>query len=204
MSTTNFQLDCKTVQQIIGSRDRATLTDAQKGETVKFNIQGDGFTLPVTDKTGAQVNDQRTGQPLYKTIYGVKANSEVAMRNPQNKAIFAEAMKAETAGDMEKAHTLYNQYLNKVQISFNVIINPGRETTTFRNKQLVEGELELITTENGQLITMKNVIAAEVKRLGKTPKFSLEELMGISNEEPNPEDLFTQKSEEEKTEITQD
>ncbi len=190
MSTNSFKLDCKAVRNILGSRAMVTVQQAQQGITVKFNIQGNGNTIPMLDKNGVHVQDERTGQPLYKTIYGVKANSQIAMMNQLNKDLFKEAMQAETAGDMDKAHTLYNKYLNKVQVSFNVVVAPGRKTPTFRDKQLVEGDIELITTENGQLITMKNVIAAAVERLGKTPTFSLEELMGISAEEPNPEDLF--------------
>ena len=191
MSTTNsFQLDSRTVQNIIASRSIVKLQQAQLGDTVRFHIQGNGFTLPVTDKTGAQVLDRQTNQPLFKTIYGVKANSHVAMMNPLNREILTNAMKAESVGNMDEAHTLFNQYLNKIQVSFSVVLNHNKVNPTFYDKQLVEGECQLITTENGSLITMQNVRAAAVAKLGKTPEFSLADLMSISDEGPKAEDVF--------------
>jgi hypothetical protein len=205
MSTnSSFRLSATTVQNIIKSRSIVKQQQAQMGDTVRFHIQGNGFTLPVVDKTGAQVLDRQTQQPLFKTIYGVKANSHIAMMNPINRAILTEAMKAETAGDEETAHNLFNQYLNKIQVSFSVILNHNRVNPTFYDKQLVEGECELITTDNGSLITMSNVRAAAVAKLGKTPEFSLEDLMGISNEEPNPEDVFNELKDDVVTENTEE
>ena len=196
MSTTNsFQLDSRTVRNIIASRSIVKLTQAQLGDTVRFHIQGNGFTLPVTDKTGAQVLDRATNQPLFKTIYGVKANSHVAMMNPLNREILTNAMKAESLGNMNEAHTLFNQYLNKIQVSFSVVLNHNKVNPTFYDKQLVEGECQLITTENGSLITMQNVRAAAVAKLSKTPEFSLADLMDISDEGPKPEDVFTSEQE---------
>jgi len=191
MSTKNsFTLTAQTVQNIIASRSIVKQHQAEIGDTVRFHIQGQGFTLPVTDKTGAHVLDRQTQQPLFKTIYGIKANSHIAMLNPLNRAILTEAMKAETAGDTEKAHNLFNQYLNKIQVSFSIVLNHGRINPTFSDKQLVEGECQLITTENGSLITMQNVRAVAVAKLGKTPEFSLSDLMSI-DEEPAADDVFT-------------
>jgi hypothetical protein len=205
MSTnSSFRLDARTVQNIIASRSIVKQQQAQMGDTVRFHIQGNGFTIPVMDKTGAIVLDRQSGQPLSKTIYGVKANSHIAMLNPVNRAILTEAMKAETDGDEEKAHTLFNQYLNKIQVSFSVILNHNRVNPVFYDKQLVEGECELITTDNGSLITMTNVRAAAVAKLGKTPEFTLEELMGISDEQPTAEDVFQpEKADADKVEETQ-
>lgn len=191
MSTTNsFQLTPTTVQNIIASRGIVKQQQAEIGDTVRFHIQGNGFIIPVTDKTGAQVLDRQTQQPLFKTIYGIKANSHIAMLNPLNRSILQEGMKAFSAGELEKAHTLFNQYLNKIQVSFSVILNHGRTNPTFGDKQLVEGECQLVTTENGSLITMQNVRAVAVAKLAKTPEFSLSDLMGISDEEPKAEDVF--------------
>lgn len=203
-NSNSFLLTAATVQNIIASRAIVKQQQAQMGETVRFHIQGNGFTLPVTDKSGAQVLDRQTGQPLFKTIYGVKANSHIAMMNPLNRAIITQAMKAETAGNEEEAHTLFNQYLNKIQVSFSVVLNHNRVNPTFYDKQLVEGECRLITTENGSLITMDNVRAAAVAKLGKTPEFSLADLMEISDEGPKAEDVFNSEPVvAEKTEETQ-
>jgi hypothetical protein len=197
MSTnSSFRLNATTVQNIIKSRSIVKQQQAQMGDTVRFHIQGNGFTIPVTDKTGAQVLDRQTQQPLFKTIYGVKANSHIAMMNPINREILKSAMLAEKEGDDEAAHNAFNQYLNKIQVSFSVILNHSRVNPVFYDKQLVEGECELITTENGTLITMTNVRAAAVAKLGKTPEFSLENLMGISDEEPDPKDVFNELKDE--------
>jgi hypothetical protein len=193
MSNTNsFLLTAQTVQNIIASRSIVKQSQAQQGmeQTVRFHIQGNGFTIPVTDKSGAQVMDRQTNQPLFKVIYGCKVNSHVAMLNPINRAILTEAIKAETDGDTEKAHNLFNQYLNKIQVSFSVILNHNRVNPTFTDKQLVEAECQLIVTENGSLLTFQNVRPVAVAKLGKTPEFSLSDLMSISNEGPKAEDVF--------------
>jgi hypothetical protein len=192
MSVQNsFRLSAATTVNIIKSRAIVKLQQAQEGDTVRFHIQGNGFTIAVTDKSGAQVLDRQTEQPLSKVIYGVKANSHIAMMNPLNKAIFTAAVQAESVGDEEKAHNLFNQYLNKIQVSFSVILNHNKVNPTFYDKQLVEGECQLVTTENGSLITMSNVRAAAVKKLGNTPEFSLEDLMSVSNEGPTADEVFT-------------
>lgn len=191
MSTNVRLLDAKAVKAIIANRGRATAT--QDGETVKFHIQGTGNLIPVTTREGAQVMAAGSDNiPLTKTIYGVKANSFVAMLNPNNQKLLQEAFKAETAGEVEEAHKLFNQYLNKIQVSFSVIHNPGRKTVQFYDKQLVEGELKVITTENGSLITMENVRAVAVAKLAQTgTNFELADLMGLTEDGPNAEDVFT-------------
>lgn len=194
MSTQNassLQLDAKTTQNIIASRGMAYTRQAQAGDTVRFHIVGNGNLIPVITKDGAQVMSNSDGNtPLYKTIYNVKANSQIAMQNPRNRMILTEAMKAETAGEVELAHTKFNEYLNRIQVSFSVIQNPGRPTVEFFNKQLVEGELEIITTENGQLITVTNVRAVAVAKLSATPAFTLADLMSVEDG-VTPETVFT-------------
>lgn len=173
--------DAQRTQSLIANR--AIVKNSQVGQTVRFHIVGNGNLVPVKTKDGVQVMDNATNTvPLYKTIYNVKANSQLAMQNPRNQQILREAMQAESVGEVDKAHELFNSYLNKIQVSFSIIQNPGRSNVQFYDKQLVEGEVELVTTENGQLITMTNVRAVAVEKLAATPAFSLADLMGIVDE----------------------
>lgn len=183
-------LDAKATQSIIASR--AIVRATQDGDTVRFHIQGNGNLIPVTTREGAQVMAAGTDNiPLTKTIYGVKANSHIAMLNPNNQKLLREAMQAETAGEMDDASKLFNQYLNKIQVSFSVIHNPGRRAVQFYDRQLVEGEVRVITTENGSLITMENARPVAVAKLAQTRNFELADLMGLSEEGPKAEDVFT-------------
>lgn len=190
MSTQNFILDAKAVQNIIAKRRIIRLTDADT--VLKFEIQGTGNTIAVVDKNGAPVlSNNGTGVPLTKTIYNVKANSHVAMLNPRNRALLKEAMLAETAGETEKAHDLFNQYLNKIQVSFSVILNPGRQTAQFFNGQMVQARVQLVTTDNGQLLTLENAVAVRIDEAAKTPTFNLADLMELDAEGPSAETVFT-------------
>lgn len=190
MSTQSFQLDAKAVQNIIAKRRIIRMTDADS--ILKFEIQGNGNIIPVTDKSGAQVySNTDSNLPLTKSIYNIKANSHVAMLNPRNREILKAAMTAETAGDKDEAHDLFNQYLNKIQVSFSVILNPGRNTVQFYTGQQVQGRVQLVTTENGQLLTLESVVAVRIEEAAKTPTFSLTDLMGLDDVAPTPETVFT-------------
>lgn len=192
MSTksSSLVLTAATVRSIIASR--AIVKTVQVGDTVRFHIQGNGVNIPVKDKQGITVMANGTNIPLTKTIYGTKVNSQVAMMNERNRQLLTDAVKAENAGaDDFEVTQAFNTYLNKIQVSFSVLHNPGRKVETFYNKQLAEGEVELITTENGQLLTFTNVRPVKTEKLGSTPEFTLEDLMGLSADGPKAEDVFT-------------
>lgn len=189
--STQFKLSVETVRNIISSR--AMVRQHQENQTVRFHIQGNGNIIPVKDKNGKQVMANGTDNiPLTKTIYGTKVNSYIAMVNPRNRQMLQDAVAAEQAGaDEFEVNAAYNAYLNKLQVSFSVINNPGRKQTVFTDKQLVEGEVKLITTDNGQLLTFENVRPVAIEKLNATPSFSLEDLMGLDAEGPKVEDVFT-------------
>lgn len=196
MSTNSRKIDFKAVQNIIAKRKMIRITDDK--QLVKLFIQSTtGTTIPVTTKEGEPV--LQNGIPLYKTIYNVAANSHVAMINPQNRAILAEAIKFEGQGEEDKATELFNQYLNKIQVSFNVLLTSPNVEKYTKNEQ-IQGVVTVITTENGQLITLDKVKAVVAKELADSQKFSINDLLGISDETPNPEDLFTTEGEKEKAE----
>lgn len=189
MSTTNsnrLQLTAQIAQNMIASRAIVRITDV--GATKRFHIRGNGNIIAVMTKDMKPVIGS-DGQSLNKVIYNIKANSHVAMLNTRNRAILTEAMKAETAGDVELAHEKFNDYLNKIQVSFSVILNPGRRNVSFYDGQLVEGEIELVTTDNGQLLTITNPRAVAIEKLSSTPAFSLADLMSVEDKQ-KPEDVF--------------
>lgn len=98
---------------------RKTLKRDHIGQQVQLAIQGNGTFLPQGHKYtvagSARVNE------FDRTIYNLKANSSLSMQRAENKQLLSEALKAESAGDMEKATELFNDYLNAVQVSFSVI-----------------------------------------------------------------------------------
>lgn len=183
-------LSAAKVRSIIASR--SIVKTVQVGDTVRFHIQGNGVTIPVKTSAGAIVMANGTNIPLTKTIYGTKVNSQVAMMNERNRQLLKDAVAAEAAGaDDFEVTKAFNTYLNKIQVSFSILHNPGRKIETFYNKQLVEAEVELITTDNGQLLTFTNVRPVKTEKLGSTPEFTLEDLMGLSADGPKAEDVFT-------------
>lgn len=186
MSTNSRTIDFKGVQNIIAKRKMVRVTDA--GSLSKVFIQStQGTTIPVLTKEGEPVLGQN-GMPLMKTIYNVAANSQVAMLNSRNKALLEEGMKHETVGDMEKATELYNKYLNAIQVSFNMLLTSS-STPVFGKNDLVQGVIQLITTDNGQLLTLDKVKAVVAKELGDSKKFSLNELLGIADK-PSADEVF--------------
>ena len=152
---------------------RSTVTAAMAGQLIRTTIVGMGTTLPLTDKEGNQVRDDQ-GQPLYKHIYNVKLNSQIAQVNERNREILKKAI----AGDEEAM----NDYLNKTQVSFNEVLRTGK-APSFGQGQVVDGIVDIVTTENGSLITLKNVTTPVAKTLNAKAVASLEDLLGGSEEQ---------------------
>lgn len=179
-------IDFKAVQNILSKRKIIRLSDVNS--LIKVHIQSNGgTTLPVTDKSGMPVMGSN-GQPLYKTIYNVAANSQVAMTNERNRKLLSDAVQAESAGEMVQATELFNKYLNAIQVSFNVLLT-GANPVKFGKNDQIKATVQLITTENGQLITLDKVSMVEARELADTQKFTINELLGIADE-ANPEDVF--------------
>lgn len=197
--TASFRLiDQRGMMAILSKR--AVLRVSDIGQTMRFHIQGNGNVVPamkwIKNADGSRTEKQEQalsasdGSPLYKRIYNVRANSQLAMQNPRNQAILAEAIALESAGDAEAASAKYNEYLNKVQVSFNVIINNNGRDKTFYDGQLAEGEVTLLTTANGQTVVLENVRVVAVAKLGAMPAFTLTDLLGAAAEK-DPNDVFT-------------
>lgn len=151
---------------------RSLITAAMAGQLIRTTIVGQGTTLPLTDKDGNQVKDDK-GAPLYKHIYNAKLTSQIAQVNERNREILKKAI----AGDEEAM----NDYLNKTQVSFNVVLRSG-QVPPFAQGQVIDGIVDIVTTDNGSLITLKNVTTPVAKTLGTKAVASLEDLLGGSDD----------------------
>jgi hypothetical protein len=192
MSQTNTgrNLSKDAALKIISSR--IPVSAAMVGQLIRTTIVGNGTTVPLTDKTGAQVNGS-DGQPLFKHIYNVKARSEVAQMNERNRGY----LKAALGGDEEALNT----YLNKTQVSFGVILRAG-QVPPFVAGQVVDGIVDMVTTENGSLLSLKNVTSPAAKVINTKAVSSLEDLLGGTDEftsdtkansaSEQPEDIMAQ------------
>jgi hypothetical protein len=179
------QLNAKAVQVIM--KQRGLVQEAQAGKKkVLLTVQGNGVIVDVKDKEGAFVQSvTEPGTVFRKMIFNVKANSDLAMRNPLNTAILKDAVLAERAGEAEKAHELYNSYLNKVQVSFSIPL-PSKLEDKLSDGVEISARVEKITTDNGSLLTIdpKTISIVEPDALGKTT-FDLDALLGtLAEEEP--------------------
>lgn len=180
MSTTNMPssvpqrtrparlLDSKSVMQIINSR--ITLKPSDIGRTIKFIIQGNGTFVPKGHEYQANGVDRVVA--FDRTIHNLRASSQLSML--RNKQLAADAMTAETAGEVEKAHDLWNAYLNKIQIS----ITTSNNSAAFSNGARVQGDVALVTNATGdqQLVVQRPaIVAAE----NATPTiFQLDDVLG--------------------------
>lgn len=163
---------------------RALITKALVGRKVLLTIQGNGTVVDVLTKDGDPVMSITDPDVvLQKKIFNVRANSEVAMSNSRNKQILKDAIAAEKAGDEQAAHELYNDFLNKSQVSFGVIL-PSAIADKLGNGVDIAAKVELISTENGELLTIdpSTISVKEPEVLGATA-FSLNAVFGEDEDE---------------------
>ena len=195
MSTTTQRLFTKeTVRNIMNKRTLVPQTSVNK--KVVLTIQGDGNVIDVKNKAGELVESiTDPGVVLQKRIFNVQAASGLAMGNARNRQFMIDAIAAEKAGDLEKADQLYREYLNATQLSFSVIL-PSLMADKLANGVDIAGKVELISTENGSLLTIDpstiSVVAPEV--LGNT-SFSIDDFFTEEDEETPAEKAARLKAE---------
>lgn len=143
------------------------------GETSTFNIQGAG-----TFQSAAQQEAKTPGQKAYfdKYIFNLKANSTEAATRPEVKAILKAAMVAEAAGNVGEASDLFNEWLNAVQISFNMISRPG--VRKFEDGDMVTALIETAKTRDGHEAIVVNNVKYKAPMVIENKKFSITDLLG--------------------------
>jgi hypothetical protein len=128
--------------------------EALVGKTVSVTIEGNGVKYDVKNKAGEFVESVLGGGAIFqKMIYNLEANSEIALNNPANKALKSAARAAETAGNTDEAHELYQQFLRKVQMDFSVPTT-SPIVSKLGHKCDISAKLMKITTENGSILTI--------------------------------------------------
>lgn len=171
MTQTNARIiDYKQAESFLNSR--IPLSSSHVGQQVVLQIQGSG-----TFQSAAEQEAKTPGQKAYfdKYIHNLKANSLEAMSRPENRLILAAALKAETEGLVDEASALYNEYLNAVQISFNVIAGRGRK---FENGDQVKAIVGIADTKSGHKAIVVNDVRYMAPVLVEKIKYSLTDLLG--------------------------
>lgn len=157
-----MNINSKSAKNIFTSRP--LVSESEIGQKRVFTVQNVSQPQDVKDAEGNLVLEANgTGAVLRKVIVGLTANSEIAVRNERNKAIRAEAMAAEAAGDATAADSLFNKYLNKCQLSFNVLSTSSLFGKITKGDD-IKGIIEKVTTENGSLLTLGGVSIAAIER----------------------------------------
>lgn len=137
------------------------LTQAHDGKLIEgIKVIGDGNF--VESKIGPRF------------IYNTDLLSEVAFSGNKLQEAADEMNAAIDAagGDLLKVHTAGRKFLNALTVSFSV------PTAKFNNGELVQAQVELVTTERGSLITLRNVSHQRAERLRPTGKgFNLSALL---------------------------
>lgn len=153
MATTQARINTlQGVQNVLNSRKR--ITEQMVGTHVVMSIRGNGNVIDVKNKQGELVPAaDGSGAVLQKKIFNLVTNSDIAIKNERNKQILRDGYKAEQAGDSAKAAELYNDYLNKTQVSISVL-STSANFNKIANGDQVKGKVQKITTDNGSILTL--------------------------------------------------
>ena len=139
------------VQNIMNKR--MAINKQMVGQYIIFTVRGNGNIIPVLKDGEPVPSITGDGTMLEKQIFNVVCNSGVAIANARNQQILRDAYAAEQAQDFDKAGELYNDYLNKVQVSFSVL-SSSRFFNAIKDGDQVKGRVQLIKTDNGELLTI--------------------------------------------------
>ena len=173
-------IDTKVFMSILNKR--VTLKPDHIGQQVVLAVQGNGQFLPkgyqYADPSGAGMRENL----FNRWIYNLRANSSLLMQDKANRQLLAEAIKAESAGDMETATTLFNDYLNAIQLSFNVIENPGTTAVKFSSGDQVKATVAEVTTARGTRSIVVNDVRLKPAVVLTAQTFDLSDLIDVDDE----------------------
>lgn len=167
-------IDSKAFTNILNRRVLIATTDV--GSQLVLTVQGDGQLLPqgyeYTGRAG------KTENMFDRRIYNVQASSALSMARKENRRILAEALKAKAAGDTELATDKFNAYLNAIQVSFSVIINPGVAERRFANGDQIKGTVALVDTKAGEKQLVLESVSLKPAVVKERTKFAISDLLG--------------------------
>lgn len=168
-----FRLDQQTVINILNNK-RTTITPKEIGKLIRAYVQG----TPQFFAKGSlyTTNGVERENALDRMIYNLTLTDAAKMTKKENRQLFTDAVKAESAGEIEKAHELYNEFLNAVQMTFSVIDNAS--TRRFTRGEYVQGVVG--TAVNGitgdVALILDNVVAVAAEQVAAT-KFSVSDFL---------------------------
>lgn len=183
-STGRTYFNRKSTEKIM--QNRKTLEANLVGKKVHVTVTTAGTPFLVKRKADGEVVESivEPGTPFEKMIYNTNANSSIAMANKTFWQIASDALKAENAGDYAKAHELYTQFLNKMQVSFSVpSTNPIINQLGIQVD--IEARVQRVDTDNGSLLTLD---PKTIRVLGpvelKDTTFSFDSIFGTAENVP--------------------
>lgn len=166
-------IDTKAMINILNKRKTVTVNHV--GHQIVLTVQGDGQFLPKGFQSATATGI--TENQFDRTIYNLQANSQLSMLRKENKTILADALKAESAGDMQAAHDLFNDYLNGVQISFSVIEPSSRR---FASGDMVTAVVDRVVSKAGLDQIVVNDVRYKAPVNIAAVKFELSDLLDIA------------------------
>lgn len=171
-NTTQRKLDSKAFLAILNSRKTVKPTHA--GMQVLLAVQGNGQFLPKGHKYS--VGGEERENEFDRTIYNAKANSAMSMTRADLRTLLADAFKAESAGDTDKASELFNAYLNGVQMSFSVI-EPS--TRKFASGDAITAMIAVVETKAGEQQIVLNDVRYKAPTTVEDTKFEISDLITL-------------------------
>lgn len=173
-SSAKRTIDQSAFMAILNSRK--TIARTHIGLQVLLAVQGTGTFLPKGHKY--TVNGKERENEFDRTIYNLRANSQISMQRDENRKLVADAMKAESAGDVDKATELYNQYLNNVQVSFSVVERGGTSRQFASGDMVTAVVAESTNVDTGSTQLVVNDVRYKAPATIESAKFDITELVG--------------------------
>jgi hypothetical protein len=137
-----------TMQLVNGMR---AIKEEHHGQPLKgIKVTGDGNVIETKVSANGKV------QPR-KFIFNVALVSALALKSSRYATAVASAQAARAEGDIDKEHDACQEIMNALTVAFTVI-DRGQGSPFFKG-QLVQGVVNVITTEKGQTVSVDNVTA---------------------------------------------
>lgn len=162
------QIDSKAAIAILNKR--ITVTPADAGSSLQLSIQGSGQFLAKGHKYTVAGAERENG--FDRTIYNVRASSSLLM--VLNKPLFTEALKAESTGDAQGAHDLFNAYLNATQLSFSVIMPSSR---VFHTGDDIKARITSVVSQAGVTSLQLDDVSYVAPKVKLATKFEISDLI---------------------------
>ncbi len=123
------------------------LSVSDEGKTLKFVVTHGGNVVAAMRADGKQAKSN-DGTPLYKRIYSIDAV------NVNNTARYANLVaQAKASDNASVASDLYNEFLNRTEVSFNVLSGSRLYNQSLVGRQ-IEARVMVVRTEKGNLVTL--------------------------------------------------